>query len=230
MIGLTALLAGCARQICHLICSNQGNARLLHLTGITPALGSTVASTALKALELAKAAGWKVSFDLNYRGKLWTPAEAREGCQPFMIAADLILIPLSDARIVYDLSDQNPEQAPEQILDFLSTQYPQATIVITMGKDGAIGREPGGVIVSQESFPAEEVGRVGGGDAFAAGLLYGYLNQSEGAPGWLPLALRWGAAVAALKYSLPGDMPLVDPAQAAALVQQTGPVKTRLVR
>lgn len=193
------------------------NGRTLHLTGITPAVSPQAAETAFHALELAKKAGWAFSFDLNYRARLWTPEQARAGCDSFARAADLLVAPLRDARLIYDMADA----APETILDFLQTQYPQAIVVLTLGSDGALGRAPGGEIVRQPVFPAAEVGRIGGGDAFAAGLLYGFLDGHAARkflPEKLEKALRWGAAVAALKYSTPGDMPIISREEAARLV------------
>jgi 2-dehydro-3-deoxygluconokinase len=202
------------------------NARLLHLTGITPALGPEVAATAWRMVELAKAAGWKFVFDMYYRARLWSPAQALQGCDRFARAADLFISPLGDARLIYELP---ASLTPQQSLEILAERYPQATVVLTLGKEGAIGREPNGEIIAQPVFAAEEVGRLGGGDAFAAGLLYGYLLQKE-QPGWLALALRWGAATAALKYSLPGDMPLINRAEVEGLVAQTDTAPTRLWR
>ena len=87
-----------------------GGARLLHLTGITPALSDSAAATARAAMEQAHAAGWLVSFDLNYRGRLWSFEAARAGCEPFVQAADLLIFPLRDARGIYGLA---PEASPK---------------------------------------------------------------------------------------------------------------------
>jgi 2-dehydro-3-deoxygluconokinase len=193
-------------------------ARLLHLTGITPAIGADAAAAAHHALKLAKDAGWMVSFDLNYRAKLWTPEGARAGCEPFMSAADVLFVPLGDARTVFDFEDE-----AETVLAALAEHYPQAVIIMTLGADGAIARAPGGYFHRQPAFPAEEVDRIGGGDAFSAGFLYGYLT-AEGADR-LAVALRWGAAVAALKYTIPGDLPLIERAEVEALVYGSGGTK-----
>lgn len=200
-------------------------ARLLHLTGITPALGPKAAATTRRALELAQESGWQISFDLNYRSKLWSGEAALEGCTPFMEAADILLAPLGDVRILYDL---DPEIRPEEALDMLTDYYPRSTIVMTLGADGALGVEPGGKVIHQPAFPAEEVGRLGGGDAFAAGFLFAYL-RAAGETGWLAQALRWGVAMAALKYSIPGDLPFITQAEVEALVKQ-GPARKKLVR
>jgi len=192
--------------------------RVLHLTGITPAVSPLAAATAFAALELAKKAGWGFSFDLNYRARLWSPEQARAGCDSFARAADLLIAPVRDARLIYSLPAST---TPDETLAFLQEQYPQALVVLTLGKEGAMGRAPGGEIVRQPVFPAAEVGRIGGGDAFAAGLLYGFLYGNTAkrfAPERLGLALRWGAAAASLKYSTPGDMPIISRDEAAKLV------------
>jgi 2-dehydro-3-deoxygluconokinase len=67
----------------------------------------------------------------------------------------------------------------------------------------------------QASYPATPVGRIGGGDAFTAGFLYGLLTHND-----LQTALRWGAAMAALKYTLPGDLPIVRRDDVLALLGQ----------
>ncbi len=191
-------------------------ARVFHTTGVTLALTPTLTDTAHQALHLAKAAGWRISFDVNYRRTLWKPAAAREGCEAYAKAADLLFIPRGDACELYELDPQLPA---ERIVETLAECYPQATIALTLGADGALGWEPGGAIVRQTAFPAEEVDRLGGGDAFAAGFLCGYLNTPE-AQDRLTTALQWGAATAALKYTIPGDAPMVERHEVDMLVQQ----------
>src|SRR5690606_32720861 len=58
-----------------------GRARLLHVSGITPALSPSAAETTLAAVERAKAAGWRISFDINYRARLWDASSARLWCE-----------------------------------------------------------------------------------------------------------------------------------------------------
>ncbi len=191
-------------------------ARLLHLTGITLALGPHLNATAHKAMQLAKSAGWQLSFDVNYRQQLWSPADARHGCEAVAQAADILFVPRGDARTLYGFDMTTP---PEQILATLAERYPQATIVMTLGADGAIGCEPHGAPVRQAAFPAQEVGRLGGGDAFAAGFLYRYLTDTQ-PDTRLAQALQWGAAAAALKYSIVGDIPLIDRHEVETLIAQ----------
>lgn len=196
---------------------SSDSARLLHLSGITPALSPNLATTARRALTLAQKAGWKVSFDLNYRSKLWTPAAALEVCTPFIQAADIVLAPFDDICSIYDL---DPGSTSEQALNLLREYAPQAIVVLTLGEDGAIGIEPQGQIFRQPAFPAEKVGRLGGGDAFAAGFLYGYLTTAEREQR-LAQALCWGAATAAFKYSIPGDIPMIDRIEIERLTKQS---------
>ncbi len=110
-----------------------------------------------------------VSFDLNYRSQLWAPAAALQGCDPFAQAADILFVPLGDARLLYGIDAAAP---PHDAIHILADRYPRATILLTLGKEGALGYEPDGRVLHQSAFPAEEVERLGGGDAFAAGFLY----------------------------------------------------------
>ncbi len=189
----------------------KGEGRLLHLTGITLALSPTAYETAQRALSLALAAGWQISFDVNYRGKLWSPDTARAGCDPFMQSANLIFLPLRDAKLLYKL---DASLTAEQAIEELHQRFPQATIVMTLGAEGAIARPRDGGIVRHAAFPATAVSRLGRGDAFTAGFLYRWLADSND----LSLALRYGTAMAALKYGITGDMPLVEAAEVQALV------------
>ncbi len=181
--------------------------RLFHITGITLAISDAARDTAREAMRLAKAAGWRVSFDTNYRSKLWTGAEAAEACDHAMSLADLILCPYGDYQVMYG------DAAPEEALEDLAARFPGTLIVMTLGKEGAQAITSGGNRIRQPAILAGEVGRIGGGDAFAAGFIYAWLQEGDAA-----VALKWGAAVSALKYTIPGDLPLVDPEAAAALV------------
>lgn len=174
--------------------------RLLHLSGITPAISVSAAETFHGAFERAKTLGWKISFDLNYRSKLWSEADARACYEEYMPQSDIIITPLGDSKRILGLTGGENE-----VLEQLHQRYPQATIVLTLGADGAAACDPSGTQYRQPAFPAEQVDRIGGGDAFDAGFLYSHLRGDDTAT-----ALRWGAAVAALKYSIVGDMPLVN--------------------
>ena len=183
-----------------------GSAELLHVTGITLAISETAAATAHAALDMAKAAGWRCSFDTNYRSKLWSGAEAAAGCQIAMQLADVIFCPLGDYHTLYC------EAGADEALAHLAARFPNALIVMTLGVDGAIARTQSGETLRQAAILAGEVGRIGGGDAFAAGFLYAWLRKDD-----VARALKWGVAMSAMKYTIHGDLPLVDREAVAAL-------------
>ena len=183
-----------------------GASQLFHTTGITLAISDTARETALSAMARAKAAGWRLSIDTNYRGKLWTGAEAAAGCHKGMQLADLIFCPMGDYEVMYGAA------AAEDALADLAARYPNTLIVMTLGKDGSHAITSDGDIMRQPAILAGEVGRIGGGDAFAAGFIYAWLTEGDVAN-----ALSWGAALSSLKYTIPGDLPLVDKQAVAAL-------------
>lgn len=190
------------------VMSSDG-ARLVHLTGITLALSDSAAQTALALAQSAKQQGWQLSFDVNYRQLLWSAEGAREGCQALAAMADILFLPLRDAINLYH-TPSDPMAAVER----MQQMFPQATIVMTLGDEGAIVRR-GETTLQQPAYPAGSVGRVGGGDAFVAGYLYGHLTGAS-----LDEALRWGTASAAYKYSIVGDMALLDREPIRQLVNQ----------
>ena len=85
------------------------DSRHLHLTGITPALSESAATTTARAIQEAKGRGKTISFDVNYRGRLWSARHARETLLPLMKQVDLLICPLSDAVTVFgiDRSDED---------------------------------------------------------------------------------------------------------------------------
>ncbi|HSQ13328.1 MAG TPA: sugar kinase [Candidatus Deferrimicrobium sp.] len=191
-----------------------GSFRAFHTTGITLAISDTAQATAELAVELAKAAGALISFDVNYRAKLWSPEQAAAGCDRLLQQADLVFIPDRDAQTLFDLPAVDQ---PESALEQLSARYPQAVFVMTRGRVGSMAIADGN-IVEQGIFASDEVGRLGGGDAFSAGFLARCLESQ----GDITSAMRWGAATSALKYSIPGDLPLMTRSEVERLVASDG--------
>ncbi|MFW5771726.1 MAG: sugar kinase [Phototrophicaceae bacterium] len=183
-------------------------ARVLHLSGITLAIGEAAAQTAQAAAQRARSAGWLVSFDVNHRAMLWSAAAAAAGCDPLLALADVVFVAQRDAVTLYGAPD-----APGDAIRHIQARCPGAVIVMTLGAEGALALTPDGAIWRQAAFSAQGSGRVGGGDAFAAGFLCGYLETQA-----VEQALTWGAAAAAYKYTLPGDMPLLDRARVRAII------------
>lgn len=190
----------------------EGESQALHTTGITLGISESAALTAQRAMELAGDAKWLLSFDVNYRAKLWSPELARERCSLAMERADVVFIAERDVTKLFGIGGADPAKMLEQLGAF----FARPTLVMTRGSAGAVARGSDGGLVTQPAFLAEAVERLGGGDAFSAGYLRGYLETGD-----IAYALRWGAAVAALKYTTPGDLPLIDAADAEALVKHS---------
>ena len=177
-----------------------GGARWLHVTGISLAVSPTARGLIARAIQLATAVGWKISFDVNYRGLLWTTEEARAACEPYVAAADLVFLPARDARALWNLpADLSNEQVLTRMLAIRDGQ----PTILTLGPQGAIAGT-GERICYAPCTPVPPIGRLGGGDAFTAGFLDAWLDNRG-----LEDALRWAVATARLKYSIPGDLPLI---------------------
>lgn len=182
--------------------------RHLHVTGITPALSASCAETVTDTVECAKSNGMTVSFDVNYRAKLWTPLEAAALLAPIMAQSDVIVCSRDDARLLFGCSGDSVQQAL-----CLWEQFHSSDIVLTAGADGAVGCAGGHCIAVPAVFLSSTVERLGSGDAFAAGYLAGFLDD------WgMEQSLRLGAATAALKRSVLGDMLVGTRADVEALL------------
>jgi len=169
--------------------------KLVHLTGITIALSESCAEVVDLFIDRAREADVEVSFDVNYRGKLWSPTSAADKLHPICAKTDILFVSSQDADTLFDCQGEVGELA-----DSLSAMFPSQTIVVTMGDGGAICVHEGEVH-RQSPFPAVEVDRVGAGDAFASGFLFGHLHGRD----WRS-CLEYGSALAAIKYSIPGDL------------------------
>ncbi len=176
--------------------------RWLHMTGITLALSESARAAAGRALELAVTTGTSISFDVNYRSKLWDPQTARDAMLPFLEVAQIIFIPQRDAQVLFDLPE---DQQAQDVLHWLHERYPSAVIAMTRGADGSSACDVTGQIMYQPAFNTTPVSRIGTGDAFDAGFLYAHLMEWD-----VSQSLAWGNAAAALKYSIAGDMPVIN--------------------
>ena len=190
-------------------------ARWFHVSGITPALGATAAAATAEALRAAHAAGLTVSYDLNYRGKLWTPAEARAVQEPLMRHVDVLITTEEDTRVVLGVeapkTDAADAPAYEPIARSLHAQFGFKAVAITLRQNPLVWRNTWSAFVLADGvrhdaprYDVEIVDRIGAGDAFCAGLIYG---ASTGA-GWAR-AVQYGTAMSALKHGIPGDFALV---------------------
>ena len=173
-------------------------AEWVHLTGITPALSPTCRVATREIVRRAREDGIKVSFDTNYRELMWSRDEAREAMRELLPFVDLLVATESDAEMLAGAGF-----AREEALKKLARDNPHRAVVMTLGGEGSMACD-GSSIYSSPAPPVTAVNRLGAGDAFVAGLLYGYMT------GDLQTALRWAAAMAALKITIPQNIPLIN--------------------
>ncbi len=168
--------------------------RVLHLTGITPALSPSCRAIVERALDEAHSAGATVSFDVNYRSKLWSPEEARVCLEPMLPRVDVLFCSLGDAIKLFGSND-----SPEDAAHYLSKQFKNEIVVVTAGGQGAVACQHGQMYAAG-GYPVEVADPIGAGDAFDAGFLYGYLTDE------VEHGLKMGTALAALQMTYPGDI------------------------
>jgi 2-dehydro-3-deoxygluconokinase len=140
-----------------------GGAEFLHLTGITPALSEECRAFTLWAAREAQA---RVSFDVNYRSKLWGPTEARRFVEEILPSIDLLFVGDDEARALWGGEDENLARE-------LAAAGPRE-VVLKLGKEGSLALVDDHAITGP-AFSVEEVDPVGAGDAFDAGYLAGHL-------------------------------------------------------
>ena len=199
----------------------------LHLSGVTPALGARTAAAALAAARGARAAGVKVSFDGNFRPRLWEAwnGDAKAILSELMAEADLLFADYRDMSVV--LGGRFPQADPQERVEAAAAAafaaFPHLEwMACTLREAHNVDQHSlSGVLVGRDSgtalAPREDVGpivdRIGGGDAFAAGVLHGLIR------GWEPeRTIRFGLAAGCLKHSIPGDFNLVSEAEVEALM------------
>jgi len=177
-------------------------AKLFHVSGITPALSPAAAETTALAMKVAKEAGCLVSYDLNYRKKLWSPSEAKKCQEPLMKLVDIITTTEEDTGVVFGIREENYQKAAET----LAKTFGFKAVAITLREDLSVWKNnwtaiayADGKIYSDRLYTVEIVDRVGAGDSFTAGFIYGYLT------GGAEKGLKYGNALSALKHSMPGD-------------------------
>lgn len=175
-----------------------------HLSGITPALSASSAQVTVEAMTAAKKAGCTVSYDLNYRKKLWTPAEAKKIQEPMMALVDLLITTEEDTNVVFGIKEKNYEAAAEK----LAKTFNFKVVAITLREDLSVWRNrwtaiafQDGTLYRDRAYEVEIVDRVGAGDSFTAGFLYGWLPGKDVQKG-----VQYGNAFAALKHTVPGDL------------------------
>lgn len=195
-------------------------ADVLHLTGIALALSDSAREAALHAVEVARAAGVKVSFDINYRAKMWSVDEAHRACSELAVQADIVFAGFDEVRLL--LGDDaacgadDVASALSRIVD-LGAQTP----VIKEGTLGSWSLSDGRM-VHAPAIVVPSVDTVGAGDGFAAGFLDA-LSRGTG----IEEALELGSRVGAFACLTPGDWEGYPRPEQLKLLDEGGETVTR---
>lgn len=198
-----------------------------HLSGVTPALGAATAEAATQAMRAARARGLRVSFDGNFRPKLWHAwgGDAPGILRGLMAEADLLFADYRDIAVVLGarFAQESPLERIAAAARAAFAAFPHLQrMATTIREQRSVDHHAlGAVMANREgalhTTPVYEVtpivDRIGTGDAFAAGVMHGLSTDMDE-----PEALHFGLGAACLKHSLPGDFNLVDAAEVAAFV------------
>lgn len=198
----------------------------LHVSGVTPAIGPNGAAAAVRAVQAARAQGVAVSFDGNYRGKLWA---AWKGDAPSILRSMFVnaTIAFADERDIglilgRDFSQGGVEERRRLAAEAAFAAFPNLThLAATIRVHHGVTHQDLSALMftrkrelATRAFPLSGiVDRIGAGDAFAAGVLHG-LIKGEGDQA----SLEFGLAAACLKHSIPGDFNLAGEADIRALL------------
>ena len=177
-------------------------AKWFHTSGITPALSPGATQVTTEALQTAKKVGCKVSYDLNYRARLWTEEEARKCQEPLMEYIDVLLSTEEDTRKVLGITGKDYREVAQK----LAEKFNFEVVCITLREDVSVLKNrwtaiayTAGKIYDDRTYDVEIVDRVGAGDSYTAGFIYGYLT------GDVEKGVKYGNAFSALKHSIPSD-------------------------
>ncbi|WP_245635914.1 sugar kinase [Herbiconiux solani] len=181
---------------------------LLHLTGITPALSPSARETVSAAIDRAREAGCRVSFDVNHRSRLWPDEEAAAVLRGFVSRADIVIAGDDEARLVVGAlgvsgaassSGADPGDDTVSLLAALRALGP-AEAVLKHGPRGASASVTDGEVLHQDAFAVPVIDTVGAGDAFTAAYLAARLEGRR-----VSDALRDGALAGAIACTHPSD-------------------------
>ena len=186
-----------------------------HFTGITPALGANLVEICKEACVAAKTKGVKISCDLNYRGKLWTRAEAREAMTELCKYVDVCISNEEDAKDVFGIEAENTDiyggklnkEGYKSVAKQLADKFGFEKVAITLrssisasDNDWAAMLYDGENYCFSKEYHLRIVDRVGGGDSFGGGLIYALLSGKD-----TQSAIEFAVAASALKHSIEGD-------------------------
>jgi 2-dehydro-3-deoxygluconokinase len=200
-----------------------------HVTGITPALGARAMAATTAAIAAAKRAGARVSVDLNYRKKLWTEAQAQAAMRPLMRDVDVVVANEEDLQATLGIQVAGADVTAGSLdmrgyrdaADRVTREFGPSIVAVTLresvsasdnGWSALLWDAATATLHESQRYVVRLVDRIGGGDSFAAGLIYAMLDRRP-----LDAALRFAVAASALKQTIPGDFNHATVAEVDAL-------------
>jgi 2-dehydro-3-deoxygluconokinase len=201
-----------------------------HWTGITPALSATAAACVGEAIEAARRGGVRVSVDLNYRTKLWSEREAQQTMRPLVSNVDLVIANEEDLQSVLGIDVRDADvtsgsfaiDAYREAAARVAREYSVPLVAVTLRESlsasdnawsGMLFDASTRMFHQSQRYVVRLVDRIGGGDSFAAGLIYGFVSGRD-----RESALRFAVAASALKQTIPGDFNHLSVAEVERLV------------
>ena len=205
-----------------------------HFTGITPALGPNVVEICKQACQAAKAKGIKISCDLNYRGKLWTRAQAREAMTELCQYVDVCISNEEDAKDVFGIEAEATDiyagslnhDGYKSVAKQLADKFGFEMVAITLreshsafdnGWSAMLYNVAKDEYCFSKKYNLHIIDRVGGGDSFGGGLIYSLLTGKD-----TQAAVEFAVAASALKHSIEGDYNMVSVAEVEKLAGGDG--------
>ena len=204
-----------------------------HFTGITPALSDGAAEITMDALKAAKAKGITVSCDLNYRKKLWSKAKAKEVMTSLMPYVDVLIANEEDSADVFGikaddtdiskgaLNKEGYKSVAKKLVDAFGFKYVAITlrgsISANDNKWSAMLYDGKDYFFSKE-YMIHIVDRVGGGDSFGGGLIYGMMNFKQDSQ----KVIEFAVGASCLKHSIEGDYNMVTVDEVLKLIEGDG--------
>lgn len=207
------------------------DADLFHFTGITPALSESCKQSCISACKTAKKLGVKISCDLNYRSALWNAEEAGTCMSELLKYTDILIANEFHCSTLFGIDITAPTDDEDfnarrkfclKIAEFMSKKFNIASIGMTIRYSASADDNllsgmfyNNGNVSYSDTYRLHIVDRIGGGDSFGAGLIYGILSGLDD-----KTAVEFAAAACALKHTIEGDINEVDVAEVEALMNK----------
>ncbi|WP_026894388.1 sugar kinase [Clostridiisalibacter paucivorans] len=205
------------------------DAEWFHFSGITPALSDKSAELTLAALKAAKKHGVTVSVDLNYRKKLWSPEKAKKVMTELMEYVDVCIGNEEDAETTLGFKPGKTDvtkgelelQGYKDIFKQMKDKFGFKYVVSTLRESYSASDNGWSALIynGEEFYHSRKydiriVDRVGGGDSFAGGLIYGLVSGKD-----FKDALEFAVAASAMKHTIPGDFNMMNVDEVMTLVE-----------